>query len=81
MTRKTYKITLDGKSLPSKFAWNSALRSMPNAIKSNLATDEANAALVFKNVTKRTQWEHTSGVFTWATNTGRTMVFAIELAA
>jgi hypothetical protein len=75
MKRNKYHITIDGKRVATKYAWNSAVREIGKQVL------EITCALrvweVSSHLTKADPWHYERGEFTWKDSEGNT--YAVEI--
>lgn len=77
MKRPKYQISIDGKPVAIKSAWNSSLRAMPGLIRDHIPNGTARE--IHKETVPLDPWTTKSGRFTWQRDDGTDMVVTIEL--
>lgn len=76
MKRPKYHVTIDGKPVATKYAWNSALRAIPKAIREIMPN--GTAWELSRHCEKSDPWHYKSGDFTWKDSAGNTYAVAIR---
>lgn len=77
MKRPKFQISVNGRPVAIKSAWNSSLKAMPGLVRDHIA--RGSAEMIHKETERLDKWHFKSGRFTWLHSDGVEIVVEIEL--